>query len=139
MVGVMLCTMYSFYQLSVFTYGTKDLTPQQIKDLMWRESWDFLIHVKVWSRKICFKLFMFHMSVKINDPIWKDFNLIKIRSLQLFPLFFVTFFFWDLTSPHKESGLGDYSWQRWCATSCTEYTSLIILKCQTVKNTFLFI
>lgn len=45
--GLVLCTVYSFYQLSVFTYGNTDLTPQEIKDLMWRESWDFLIHVKI--------------------------------------------------------------------------------------------
>ncbi|OPL20937.1 hypothetical protein AM593_05938, partial [Mytilus galloprovincialis] len=46
-VGIILCTIYSFYKLSVFTYGGTDLTPQQITDLMWRESWDFLIHVRV--------------------------------------------------------------------------------------------
>ncbi|XP_052104274.1 protein O-mannosyl-transferase 1-like [Mytilus californianus] len=46
-IGIILCTIYSFYKLSVFTYGGTDLTPQQITDLMWRESWDFLIHVRV--------------------------------------------------------------------------------------------
>ncbi|XP_076096402.1 protein O-mannosyl-transferase 1-like [Mytilus galloprovincialis] len=46
-VGIILCTIYSFYKLSVFTYGGTALTPQQITDLMWRESWDFLIHVRV--------------------------------------------------------------------------------------------
>ncbi|XP_064613330.1 protein O-mannosyl-transferase 1-like [Liolophura sinensis] len=35
---------WSFCQLSVFTYGSTQLSPNEIKQLQWLESWDFIVH-----------------------------------------------------------------------------------------------
>lgn len=37
-------TIHAFICLSVFTYGSEALNPQQIKSLTWIDSWDFLVH-----------------------------------------------------------------------------------------------
>ncbi|KAF0306413.1 Protein O-mannosyltransferase 1 [Amphibalanus amphitrite] len=35
---------YTFVVFSSVSYGTTPLTPQQIKDMTWRDSWDFIVH-----------------------------------------------------------------------------------------------
>lgn len=44
-VGVwLLAVVYVFWRFSVFSYGTAALSAQEVQDLKWRESWNFIIH-----------------------------------------------------------------------------------------------
>ncbi|KAK3605873.1 hypothetical protein CHS0354_017778 [Potamilus streckersoni] len=45
--ALLMTASWTFYRLSVFTYGNVDLTAEQITSLAWRESWDFLVHLRV--------------------------------------------------------------------------------------------
>lgn len=42
--GLVTCVVWAFYRLSPFTYGSISLRTEEILGLMWRDTWDFLIH-----------------------------------------------------------------------------------------------
>nr|XP_022326265.1 protein O-mannosyl-transferase 1-like [Crassostrea virginica] len=42
--GLVTCMVWAFYKLSPFTYGGTSLRAEEILALMWRDTWDFLIH-----------------------------------------------------------------------------------------------
>ncbi|KAJ8300903.1 hypothetical protein KUTeg_022422, partial [Tegillarca granosa] len=44
--AVFTAALWVFIQLSVFSYGNNGLSPEEIKNLMWKDSWDFLYPIK---------------------------------------------------------------------------------------------
>ena len=37
---------YTFVVFSSVSYGTTPLTPAEIKEMTWRDTWDFIVHKK---------------------------------------------------------------------------------------------
>ncbi|XP_041368198.1 protein O-mannosyl-transferase 1-like [Gigantopelta aegis] len=44
--AILSSVVYVFVKLAVFSYGTTALSPSQMQELTWKETWDFLIHAK---------------------------------------------------------------------------------------------